>query len=555
MKHILWIFLFVCNFAFANEVKVEINPRRPVAGEVFQAHFRIFTDFEGEPVINFSPWEVEVVGKSNQGVSTRTIYANGRLTVTREITYVYDLVASKPGAAGLRDITIQLGDKTIPHASVSVSILKEAEEPQPIFVMADVPKKSVYVGEGIIVRYYIYSRVPFQNLDIKKYPKLDSFLKRFLQEPDRVENVSVNGELFQRTSIYSVKLYPEKKGVFKIDPLHLSVRYIAGGSADPFGAFGLNREVRSKSFSSESVSIEVKPLPEPIPPHFSGLVGKHDFSLDYGQSRLIVNEPLELKLTVSGVGALENLEAPQMFKNPGLEEFEVNGELKILNADHATKVFDYTYLAKENLTIPARDLQLSYLDPDQGRYVVSTIKVPEVVVAGGGQPKPQVKNDVPSETPDDKSVTEPSPVIKDFSAPVSVDTSLWRKWLPVANTTLAVTAILFGLFWGFRHKAKLPLGQSKIPASFRRGQFDLGEFVRWLSPAIAQTGKSPLLLLKDSPLSPETKRYFIDLLTANDYKDYSTRKSDMAYTYQAGHFKELGSYIESMKNESPSQSS
>src|SRR5690606_26515319 len=142
---------------------------------VFQAYFRIFTSADEEPVINFNPSNIEVVGKSNQGVSTRTVYANGKLTVTREITVVYDLVSEKPGFAGLREVTAQVGNKNIRHASISLNILKEPEVLSDVFVMADVPKKELFLGEGLVVRYYLYSKVPISNLDVKKYPKLNNF--------------------------------------------------------------------------------------------------------------------------------------------------------------------------------------------------------------------------------------------------------------------------------------------------------------------------------------------------------------------------------------------
>lgn len=142
MKWLL-ILLSIINvsFAKADEVKIEINPTKPVAGEVFQAYFRIFTESDEEPSINFSPSGVEVVGKSNQGISTRTIYANGKLSVSREMTYVYDLVASKAGNSALRDITVQLGSKTLKHPMISLRILKEPEVQPEVFVMADVPKR------------------------------------------------------------------------------------------------------------------------------------------------------------------------------------------------------------------------------------------------------------------------------------------------------------------------------------------------------------------------------------------------------------------------------
>jgi hypothetical protein len=553
---LLFIFLFLNSLAMANEVKIETNPPRPVAGEVFQAYFRIFTDSDEEPAITFSPSNLEVVGKSNQGVSTRTVYANGKLSVTREMTVVYELVAAKPGNAYMRDINVQLGSKNIKHQSLTFTVLKEAEELADVFVMADVPKKTLFLGEGVVVRYFLYSKVPVSNLDIKRYPKLNNFLKRFLQEAERSERVSVDGQLYMRTQIYAAKLYAEKIGEQKIDSLNLSATYPTSRAGDPFGAFGLSRDFKTKTLNSEVVKVQVKPLPEPAPAHFTGLVGPHDFQIQFGQSKLIVNEPMEVKLTVSGVGALENLEAPKFIEHPGLEEFESNGDLKISDSDHATKVFDYTFLAKENLQIPAKEITLSYFDPNSERYVATQLKVPEIIVAGGqaGQNK---KEDKPKE--DQKSPTnEPKsiPSIKELTGPMTIEEWQWKQWLPFMNLFLAGFAVLVSLGWMIKQKKFTGVNlKSDVPSAFKKGQFELGDFVKWLTPLIKTTGKSPIMIIKDSPLPEESKRYFIDLLTANDYKDYSARKSQMDFKYQSGHFKELGRYIESVRNEDSSQPS
>ncbi len=555
MKFLAIIFLLISSMAFANEVKIEINPTKPVAGEVFQAYFRIFTDADEEPAINFSPANVEVVGKSNQGVSTRTIYANGKLTVTREMTMVYDLVSAKPGPASLRDVTIQLGSKSLRHPTVSFSVLKEAQVLGDVFVMADVPKKTVYLGEGIVARYYLYRKVDVNSIDIKKYPKLNGFLKRFLQEPERPERVTVDGNLYVRTQIYSAKLFPEKTGELKIDPLQLTATYSSSNINDPFGAFGMNRDFKTRSLSSESVKIEVRPLPEPVPPHFTGLVGTHEFQVQFGQSKLIVNEPLEVKLTISGVGALENLEAPDLIKHPGLEEFESNGDLKIADAENATKTFDYTFLAKENLKLPAKDVQLSYFDPNTGRYVPTQINVPEIIVAGGQPGAAPKKEDSPKE---EKKSSAPkiAETMKDLTGPITVDEWQWKSWIPVLNISFAGLALLISVFWILREKKMASFSFSKdVPSVFKKNEFELREFVKWMDPLIKSSGKSPLMIIKDSPLPEESKRYFVDLLAANDYKDYSSKKAQMEYKYQSGHFKELGRYIESVRNEDSSQPS
>lgn len=555
MKLLAIIFLLISSMAFANEVKIEINPTKPVAGEVFQAYFRIFTDADEEPAINFSPANVEVVGKSNQGVSTRTIYANGKLTVTREMTMVYDLVSAKPGPASLRDVTIQLGSKSLRHPTVSFSVLKEAQVLGDVFVMADVPKKTVFLGEGIVARYYLYRKVDVNSIDIKKYPKLNGFLKRFLQEPERPERVTVDGNLYVRTQIYSAKLFPEKTGELKIDPLQLTATYSSSNINDPFGAFGMNRDFKTRSLSSESVKIEVRPLPEPVPPHFTGLVGTHEFQVQFGQSKLIVNEPLEVKLTVTGVGALENLEAPDLIKHPGLEEFESNGDLKIADAENATKTFDYTFLAKENLKLPAKDIQLSYFDPNTGRYVPTQINVPEIIVAGGQPGAAPKKEDTPK---DEKKSSAPkiAETMKDLTGPITVDEWQWKSWIPVLNISFAGLALLISIFWIVREKKMASFSFSKdVPSVFKKNEFELREFVKWMDPLIKSSGKSPLMIIKDSPLPEESKRYFVDLLAANDYKDYSSKKAQMEYKYQSGHFKELGRYIESVRNEDSSQPS
>ncbi len=555
MKYYLFLFFMMSQFAFANELKVEFNPTKPVAGEVFQAYFRIFTDSEDEPSVNFSPAGLEVVGKSNQGVSTRTVYANGRLTVSREVTVVYELVAARPGTAWLRDISAQAGSEVLRHPSMSVTVLKEPEVAADVFLMADVPKKTLYVGEGLIVRYYIYSKVPFQNLDVKKYPKLNNFLKRFLQEPERTERVSVDGQVYLRNQIYAAKLFPEKAGDLKIDPMSLSATYPVTRQGDPFGAFGFSREMKTRTLNSESITLEVRPIPEPVPPHFTGLVGKHDFELELGQTRLIVNEPLALKLTVTGSGALENFEAPDLIKHPGLEEFESNGDLKITDANLATKIFDYTFLPKENLKLPASQIVLSYLDPDSGKYVPKTLTLPEVVVAGGSAqaPKEQKNNEIP--VPLKNKVPDIPEKARELTAPIFHDTPALGTLLPYINGALAILSLLIALSWVIRFKGLPSFGKSAlVPSQFRGSKFEFGEFARWMSPLINKTGKSPAVIIRESDLDEEAKKYFLSLLDQAGQGQYSAGKTGEAYKYEQRYFKKLGRYIASASHENNDQS-
>jgi hypothetical protein len=545
------------HIAWADEVKIEVRPSKPVAGEVFQAYFRIFTKSSSEPEINFTPFNVEVVGKSNQGLSISSIYSNGRLTTTREVTIVYDLVTQNTGVSGLRDIVVNVDGKNLRHQAITFNVLKEPEVAADVFVMADVPKKSVFLGEGIVVRYYLYSKVPVSNLDVKKYPKLNGFLKRFLQEPERSERVSVDGQLYIRNQIYAAKLFPEKLGEQKIDSLQLTAAVVTSSRNDPFGGFGLNREVRNKTINSETIKIEVKPLPETNrPANFTGLIGKHEFDLQFSKSKLLVNEPLEFKLTISGGGSLENVEAPVIIKNPSFEEFESNGDLKITDANQAIKTFEYTFLAKTPTKIPATTVGLSYFDPDSERYVPVQLPIPEIVI-GGVAPATQNKNREEAKKSDSTIISLPKiekPRI--LSSPVIQQVSDWRAWISYFNLILFAIALIF--FTGIMVSKRKIFGLVKsksVPRVLKGHEFDLHAFTNWLSPLMAMSGKSPTVVIKEADLSDEAKRYFIDLLNSYDYKEFSHLKREMKYNYISKYYKELDHYIQSRLNEDHYKSS
>lgn len=559
MKIIMFFLTFILTtLAFADSVKIEVNPLKPVAGETFQIIFKIQTESSDEPEILFTPLRMEVVGKNRQGVSTRTMYSNGKLTITREMIYSYDMIAGNAGISGLRDIQVTIEGKVLKHPSMNVTILKEAEVLPEVFVMAEVSKKQLYVGEGIVARYYIYARTSVNQLDVKKYPKLNNSLKRFLQEPERTERVAVNGEPYNRSQIYAAKLFPEKPGKLKIDPLTMSVVYISAASNNSYG-FGYGpRDQKTKTVSSEQIEIDVLPLPEEgRPAGFSGLVGKHDFNLTVGNTKLIVNEPLELKLTVSGNGALENYEAPKLFSNAALEEFESNSDLKLVNSEQGIKTFDYTYLAKNNLKLPATSLVMSYFDPDKKEYVKSTVSIPEIVIAGGQEASVQ-KDDKKQEKEEDTNpqiISMPKvPTLPSIQAPDFFQAMNWlsRSYFVLIGLIILVV-ILFVAMIRLNNPLKgLSLKNSQdIPSSLKKS-FDIAEFYHWMAPWVEKTGKTPGQIIAEGDLSEDSKRYFVDLIQQNSYKSFGKGTSSDLYKFERKHFNRLAKMLEHIKDESHS---
>ncbi|MCO4792696.1 MAG: BatD family protein [Bacteriovoracaceae bacterium] len=387
MKKLIFLLLMVVSFsAFAeNKVEVKVNPSRPIVGEHFTLLFEITTNHKGKPYISFDPGGLNVLGREERGVSISTTIVNGRFSTRRVVKYAYEMVANKAGRFNIRNIEVELGNKKIKSRGVSLKVLRTAPKARNIFAVAEVSKKEVYIGEGIDVRYYLYYKVPVGGTEIKEFPKLNRFIKRFHMTNERVETVQHDGEIYKRVLKYSAKVFPEKTGTAYIDSLRLKVQYSAGYQNSPFGNFGLQlRQYRQRNVSSKKVKITVKPLPAAnVPDSFTGLVGKHEFTIINNRNKHLVNEPIEVKLQVSGPGALENMDAPKIYVHPELEKFDTKTELNEINKKTGRKTFEYTYLARSGLVIEAFQKELSWFNPETATFQTETLNVPGITIGGG----------------------------------------------------------------------------------------------------------------------------------------------------------------------------
>ncbi|MBK23733.1 MAG: hypothetical protein CME70_06975 [Halobacteriovorax sp.] len=382
---LLSLLLFSSNL-IADVVTLDVNPNRPIVGETFQLVFKIKTSDSDEPYISFDRGTADVIGKSDRGVSINTTIINGKFSTTRTLTHVYELVASRPGPLRISNIKVEIGGKEYKVKSKTINILREAVRAKDFFLQAEPSKTEVYVGEGIDVRYYLYTKVPIVSQEVKVFPKLDKFIKRFhMINREQTTTVEYMGEIYKKSLKYSARIYPEKVGRAFIDPLKLRVQYSSSNRNTPFGAFGLRmREYKTRSIQSKKIEILVNPIPtENLPSDFTGLVGDHDFDFTLNKSKYLVNEVVEAKLNVTGPGALENYAAPKVYTHPSLEEFDTKAEFSEVSKVLGKKSFDYTFLARDRFSLPQREISLSIFDPNSKTFVTKKLSLPSLSVEGG----------------------------------------------------------------------------------------------------------------------------------------------------------------------------
>ena len=550
------LFLININALMADTLSVRLNPNRPLKGETFSLDFIVDLTSNNEPFISFDPGGLEVLGKREGGISIQTMIVNGNLSTKKTMTVSYDLLSSRAGNFYIKDITAEVGDKTLKHKNITVRVLNSRPRPKDMFLKAEVNKQTVFVGEGIDLRYYLYYRVPKVNQEIKSFPKLNKFIKRFHHKNnEREETVEYQGVVYRRTLMYSARLYPEAEGKAFIDPLRIQVQFQKRTRNSPFGSFGFNiGRLQSKVLQSDRVKITVKPIPtENLPNDFTGLVGKHEFSLTMPRSKFLVNEAVELRLMANGPGALEKMEAPKLLQNDAFEEFDTKSDLTETSKSQAQKVFDYTFLARGPVDIKDLSYSLSYFDPETENFESIELKIPELVVQGtqgtpvrGGNTSQgkssQERSDYRQDVFQDAPLKPLSPIFTSDSS-----STLSLKLLGFTNIGLGVIIIL-SLIWLLVPVFLGGVGpgvEDKIFKDIVKNGITYSKVFQLFQVLSKDISNEKLVgLVNDLPLSEGAKTYFKGIIQDLERSTFSNVDKKRV-RINKGYFKELLKVIKS----------
>lgn len=555
----------------AEDVEVEVSPPEPLMNESFFLTFKIKTTGNVEPYISFSPGGATVQGKREQGVSISTTVINGKFTTTREQSYVYELVAERAGQAQIKNIKIEMGGKTISLKDVHVNVLGQARKVPDVFVEAQASKTKVYLGEGLDVNYYLYLKTSLTSYDVKEFPKLNKFIKRFHHVNSPPETVQYKGQVYKRFFLYSARLFPEKVGNAVLDPMSVTVQVVESDYNNPFGGFGaVAQRFKTKDLASQRIEVEVVPLPvDNVPAGFTGMVGDHEYTLSIAKNKYLVNEPIELKLEVKGKGALENMDAPVIYSDNNLEQFDTKSAVTEIGNNSAKKVFEYTLLARGPLSIKSRELALAYFDPSSGRYVEKRITIPALDVSGvasagseGGAALAQVKEKEQAVSQSDdflSSLFSPSnnkskPVEKNplglVGPSLQGETRWFDHWFDIINFVLVL--MIAGLagqwYYSLRRRPVMVSKASDLKKEIhhlKKKGMNYSELYKVISTLdkenrMAGGGVSISQIIDDSQLSNEAKSYFKYTLGVCEEKSFGLNKQQATkINFEGKFFREL----------------
>ena len=331
-----------------------------------------------------------------------------------------------------------------------------------LLVKLDVSKTSCYVGEPIVATYKLYSRVRSESRVIKR-PSLSQFSVYDMVQPE-ANNPSVeklNGKLFTTHIIRKVQLYPLQDGSFDLDPLEVdnTVSFLRlendNGNKTSMqqlmndymnGVRDGKLEEQQVSLASKPITITVKPLPLAGKPFsFDGAVGKFTISASIPKMQIAAGETAALQVILKGQGNMTLINAPQVQWPAGTEGYEptVKESLdKTVAPINGSKLFEYSFTAKQPGTIVIPPIEFSYFDPAANAYKI--IHTDSIVA--------QIS----------KSLKKNKPSTTDQKHDVANDGARWLKLLWLLPL-FAIAALL--LFINSKKKKVVKKSASIIPAT------------------------------------------------------------------------------------------
>jgi hypothetical protein len=140
-------------------------------------------------------------------------------------------------------------------------------------------------------------------------------------------------------------------------------------------------EEQKITLASKPVTITVKPLPAAgKPASFDGAVGKFTISASVPQLQITANETAMMNVILKGEGNLPLINAPQVEWPKGIEGYEPTVKENIdktVAPISGTKMFQYSFTAKQAGRITIPPVEFSYFDPSANTY--KTIRTDSMV--------------------------------------------------------------------------------------------------------------------------------------------------------------------------------
>lgn len=398
-KVFLLLFLLQSSSLFAQDVSfIASAPKGVVKNKEFRLSYtlnkegkdlRLPSDMEGFQIL-YGP-------SMSSSYSTQVI--GGKSTSQSSFTYTYILLAPEEGSFTIGPASINVGGSNYKSNSLKINVLppdKEAEKPQSnqnsssssveiketdAFIRAIVSKNNIYEQEGFMVTFKLYTTLDVVNYGNIEFLEFEGFLVEEIDIPSnqQLQLEHYNGRNYYTANLRKTLLFPQRSGKMTIPSGTLEMVFsVPSGKkvASFFGMQEVNVDVK-KPLITNPLTLNINALPAGKPASFTGAVGSFTFKPTISTEKIAANEPVTVKLEISGTGN------HKLIQNPAVE-FPTNFELydptieNVLtpgpNGFNGARTIEYLVIPRYEGDYSIPPIEFSYFDINSKTY--KTLKSP-----------------------------------------------------------------------------------------------------------------------------------------------------------------------------------
>jgi len=372
------------------------------------------------------PGEIAVDGLDIRYTGQSQLMEGRNFRFTYSIVYSYTILPLKAGTFTIPPQPVRTSGGTLRTPALTLNVAANddgsttsrrggnrgaggnaIDEKKIVFAELVIPKTTAYVGETIPaeIRLGINTRVPHRLIEGATLSGQGFTTARMPNPAQSME--SVNGRSYEvvtfKTAITAVRsgkleiAAKDAKAIIQVprrsngarqrspfDIFGMDDPFSDPFFNDPFAGIGEQREIK---FSSETTTLDIKPLPPNAPATFTGAVGIFSLTADVKPKTAQIGDPLTVTANISGRGNFDRVSAPVLENDHGWHTYPPGSNFK---ADDdvgisGSKTFEMVFAPNEQKkAVPP--LVFTFFNPLKEAYVTLKSDQMPVVVQGGAAP-------------------------------------------------------------------------------------------------------------------------------------------------------------------------
>ncbi|UCC80135.1 MAG: protein BatD [Candidatus Zixiibacteriota bacterium] len=352
----------------------------------------------------------------SSGKNTSISIVNGRFSSTLEMSYV--LVPKKMGILTIGPVRVKEKNEIISSNPIRIEVKQPGKIGQSpgqkrdtesvttpnrtenFFIEQVVDKRRPYVGEQVTLTFRFYQAENLWEQPTLEWPEFNGFTVEDLPPNNRYFRV-INKKRYRVTEIRRA-LFPITAGDAIIDSPRLTIREdIFDTFMDPFNMFGRGRRRARPSgpeiLTADRIKLTVRSLPvQGKPGNFAGAVGQYKIRAIVDKDSVGVDEPITMKVILSGSGNIKSLPAVSFPEMPDFRIYE-SGKTESINNSGGIVSGSMTFeqavipVTSGNFRIPS--IEFSFFNPKTRKYQTVRTDPRDIIASGealadiGGTPK------------------------------------------------------------------------------------------------------------------------------------------------------------------------